>query len=71
MRSAIYRAIYGTRGLDRYALQAVPSIHIVVKNGHVVLEGAANEMDKKLAYLKANSVPGVFSVTNNLSVDRK
>ncbi len=71
IRLAVYRAIYGTPGLDRYALRAVPSIHIIVKNGHVFLEGAAaNEMDKNLASLKANGVSGVFSVTNNLHVDR-
>lgn len=70
IRIAVYRAIYGTAGLDRYALQAIPSIHIVVKNGHVFLEGAAaNETDKNLANIKANGVSGVFSVTNNLHVD--
>ena len=71
IRLAVYRAIYGTAGLDRYAMRAVPSIHIIVKNGHVFLEGAAaTEMDKNIAYLRANGVPGVFSVTNNLHVDR-
>lgn len=71
IRIAVYRAIYGTPGLDRYAMRAVPSIHIIVKNGHVFLEGATgNEGDKNLANLKANGVPGVFSVTNNLRVDR-
>ena len=71
IRRAVYRAIYGTPGLDRYAIQAVPSIHIVVRNGHVFLEGAAaTEADKNLAYLRANGVPGVFSVTNNLHVDQ-
>jgi hyperosmotically inducible protein len=71
IRIAVYRAIYGTLGLDRYAMRAVPSIHIIVKNGHVFLEGAAaNEMDKNLASIKANGVSGVFSVTNNLHVDR-
>jgi hyperosmotically inducible protein len=71
IRRAVYRAIYGTAGLDRYGLRAVPTIHIIVKNGHVFLEGAvANEGDKNLANIKANGVPGVFSVTNNLQVDR-
>jgi len=72
IRRAVYRAIYGTPGLDRYALQAVPPIHIIVKNGNVSLEGAVgNQMDKTLAGLKANGVSGVFSVKNNLQVDRK
>jgi hyperosmotically inducible periplasmic protein len=71
IRRAVYRAIYGTEGLDRYGLRAVPTIHIIVKNGHVTLEGAvANEGDKNLANIKANGVSGVFSVTNNLQVDR-
>jgi hyperosmotically inducible protein len=71
IRRAVYRAIYGTTGLDRYGLRAVPTIHIIVKNGHVTLEGAvANEGDKNLANIKANGVSGVFSVTNNLQVDR-
>jgi hyperosmotically inducible periplasmic protein len=71
IRRAVYRAVYGDPGMNRYTLQAVPSIHIIVKNGHVFLEGAAaTEADKNLAYLRANGVPGVFSVTNNLHVDR-
>lgn len=70
IRVAVYRAIYGTTGLDRYALRAVPTIHIIVSNGNVTLEGAVgNEMDKNLANIKANGVPGVFSVKNNLRVD--
>src|SRR6202795_394128 len=70
LRRAVYRAIYGSPGLDRYALRAVPTIHIVVKNGHVTLEGAvATEGDKNLANIKASGVSGVFSVTNNLQVD--
>jgi hyperosmotically inducible periplasmic protein len=71
LRRAVYRAIYGTEGLDRYAMRAVPTIHIIVKNGHVSLEGAvATEGDKNLANIKASGVSGVFSVTNNLQVDR-
>jgi hyperosmotically inducible protein len=69
LRIKLYRAIYRTEGLDRYALRAIPTIHIIVKNGNVTLDGAVGtEMDKTLAYVKANSVPGVFSVTNNLRV---
>ena len=52
-------------------MRAVPTIHIIVKNGHVTLEGAvATQGDKNLANIKANGVAGVFSVTNNLQVDR-
>jgi hyperosmotically inducible protein len=70
IRIAEYRAIYGQSALERYALQAIPPVHIIVKGGHVTLEGVvANEMDKNIANLRANSVPGVFSVTNNLRVE--
>lgn len=69
IRLRTYRAIYRTGALERYAIQAVPPIHIIVKNGHVTLEGAvASEMDKNLANIKARGVGGVFSVTNNLRV---
>src|SRR5436309_5642976 len=69
LRRAVSRAIYGENGLSRYAVQAVPSIHIIVENGNVTLEGVVdNESDKNLANLRANQVPNVFSVKNNLRV---
>ncbi len=72
IRRAVYRAIYSYPSLStRYGFQAVPSIHIIVKNGHVDLEGVvANEADKNVANIQANGVPGVFSVTNNLRVEK-
>jgi hyperosmotically inducible periplasmic protein len=70
IRIAAYRAIFGTTGLDRYAMQAVPPIHIIVKNGNITLDGVvANEMDKNLAGVKARGVRGSFAVTNNLRVE--
>lgn len=70
LRLAVYRAIYGHATLNRYALRAVPPIHIIVKNGNVTLEGAvANESDSRVANIEARSVAGVFSVTNNLKVE--
>jgi len=64
-----YRAIYGQTGLEKYALQSVPPIHIIVDNGKLTLEGVVDsEADKNLAGLRANGVPGVFSVNNNLRV---
>lgn len=70
LRLALYRAIYGQSALNRYALQAVPPIHIIVKNGNVSLEGVvASPMDRQIAEMQAKSVPGVFSVTNNLRVE--
>ena len=69
LRRALYRAIYGEAGMWRYAMSALPAIHIIVKNGNVTLEGVVdNEMDKNLANLRANQVPNVFSVKNNLVV---
>ncbi len=70
LRMAEYRAIYGHPGLDRYAMQAVPPIHIIVDNGKVTLEGiVANQGDKDMAGIRANTVSGVFSVVNNLRVE--
>jgi osmotically-inducible protein OsmY len=46
-------------------------IRIIVKNGHVSLEGVVDsEADKNLAGMRANGVSGVFSVTNNLMVSK-
>jgi hyperosmotically inducible protein len=70
IRVRTYRAVFRTSSLYRYALGANPSIHIVVNRGRVTLEGVvANKMDSQLAYIAANSVPGVFGVTNNLRVE--
>ena len=71
IRRAEYRAIYSQPALNQYALRAVPPIHIIVNNGRVTLDGAvAREADKNVAGVQANSVPGVFSVTNNLRTDQ-
>lgn len=71
LRRAVYRAIYSQPGLDMYALRAVPPIHIIVKNGNVTLEGVvANQADKDRANIQARGVSGVFSVTNNLRVEK-
>jgi hyperosmotically inducible protein len=70
LRIAEYRAIYGHPGLDRYAMQSVPPIHIIVENGKVTLEGiVANQGDRDMAGIRANTVNGVFSVANNLRVE--
>ncbi|HEV3198528.1 MAG TPA: BON domain-containing protein, partial [Bryobacteraceae bacterium] len=71
LRLAVYRTIFSQPGLDRYALQAVPPIHIIVDNGKVTLEGVvASQADKDMANLRASGVPGVFSVVNNLRVEK-
>ena len=72
IRRATYRAIYGNEALSEYQLRAVPPIHLIVKNGNITLEGVvARQMDKQIAGIQANSVPGAFSVTNNLIVEEQ
>ena len=70
LRRMAYRAIYSHPALDQYSFRAVPPIHIIVKDGNITLEGVVGrKMDKQLAYTQARSVPGAFSVTNNLRLD--
>jgi hyperosmotically inducible protein len=72
IRLAVYRAVYRQTSLSRYALQAIPPIHIIVKNGNVRLEGVvATDADKNLAGIRAKGVSGVFSVENNLRVEKQ
>ena len=69
IRRAEYRTIFSQADLGRYTLGAIPQVHIIVKNGHVSLEGVVmNQMDKNIAGIVANSVPGVFSVENHLQI---
>ena len=69
IRRAEYRAVFSQGDLGRYTLGAIPQVHIIVKNGHVSLEGVVmNQMDKNIAGIEANTVPGVFSVENNLRI---
>jgi hyperosmotically inducible periplasmic protein len=70
LRLRLYRAIYGQEGLQRYSIRSNPPIHIVVKNGAVLLEGVvANKLEYAQANVAANQVPGAFSVKNNLRVE--
>jgi hyperosmotically inducible periplasmic protein len=72
LRRSLYRAIYGYPSLNRYAMPVLKPIRIIVKNGHVTLEGVvANEPDKNIVNIRANGVHGVFSVTNNLQVEKQ
>jgi hyperosmotically inducible periplasmic protein len=71
IRLATARAIYGYGPLQRYGLGANPSIRIIVKNGNVSLQGVvASEMDKNLAFMRANGVSGSFAVANELQIER-
>lgn len=70
IRRQVARAIFNDSRLFPYSIQAVPPIHIIVKGGHVTLDGVVNtQADKNEAGLRANGVPGVFSVQNNLKVE--
>jgi hyperosmotically inducible periplasmic protein len=70
LRVRLARAIYGDPVLSRYSLDPAKPIRITVVNGNVVLTGVvSNEMEKNIAGIKANSVPGVFKVTNDLQVE--
>lgn len=71
IRLRVRRSLANTAGLYRYVWHNNSAIHIIVKNGHVRLEGnVSNEGDRRLATFAVNNVPGVFSVTNNLRVAR-
>jgi hyperosmotically inducible protein len=72
IRWQTYRAIYGFPSLQRYGLGVVPSIHIIVKNGNVTLEGVVGSaMDRAKAEQAARLAATYFSFTNNLRVDAK
>lgn len=69
LRRELFLAIYRYPALEKYALGVIKPIRIIVKNGHVALEGVVDsQADKDMAGLRANGVSGVFSVTNNLQV---
>jgi hyperosmotically inducible protein len=71
LRLELYRAIYNWDSpLLRYGTQAIPSIHIIVKNGRAILKGIVDsKADADLAYIKARAVPGLFDVKNELQVE--
>jgi hyperosmotically inducible protein len=71
LRRALYRAIYSSNSpLFRYATQSVPSIHIIVDHGRAILKGVVDSRgDAAIANARARSVPGLFGVTSELSVE--
>ena len=69
LRIALARSIYGNSALQKYAMDPQAPIRIVVENGNVELHGVVtNQLDKQVAYTQASSVPGVFSVKNNILI---
>ena len=71
IRVRTLRTLLRTAPLDKYFQGVQPSIRIIVKNGHVTLDGVVlNNADRQFAFMAANRVPGVFSVTNNLRAEK-
>lgn len=69
LRMSLFHAIYGYPALEKYAMGVQKPIRIIVKNGHVTLEGIVDsDADKNMAGMRANTVPGIFSVDNHLHV---
>jgi hyperosmotically inducible periplasmic protein len=69
IRLEVVRAVYGYPSLNRYAIDPAAPIRIAVQNGNVELFGVVdNAADRNVAYLRANGVPGVFTVKNYLQV---
>ena len=69
IRIDVARAVYGFASLNRYAIDPAKPIRIAVQNGNVALYGVVDsEADKDAAFIRANGVPGVFSVKNYLQV---
>ena len=71
LRRALYRTLYGQNSpLFRYAVQAIPSIHIIVDHGRATLKGVVSSKgDAQLAYIRARGVPGLFDVKNELQIE--
>jgi hyperosmotically inducible protein len=68
-RMQLFRTIYGFPTLSKYAMDPAKPIRISVQNGRVTLYGVVDsEMDKDVAGIRANTVPGIFKVTNDLKV---
>jgi hyperosmotically inducible protein len=73
LRLQVARAIYGHPAMTRYAMNPLPSIHIIVENGRVTLTGVvANQMDRNIAGLRASGAGLAFGpVVNNLEVENR
>ena len=72
LRHQLFRAIYEYGPLQRYGVGSNRPIHIIVDRGHVTLEGVVDSPgDRNLVNIRANGVPGVFSVSNRLQVPSK
>jgi osmotically-inducible protein OsmY len=72
LRFSVYRAIFGSADLHRYSMGADPTIHIIVKGGHVTLVGmVSTDQDKQRAEMVSKSLPGIMSFKNELRIEKK
>lgn len=72
IRVSLYRTLANSAGLSRYLWENAPSVRLIVDRGHVTLDGyVANRGDYNTMNILANGVSGVFSVTNNLVIDKE
>jgi hyperosmotically inducible periplasmic protein len=72
LRIRAERVLYRDPVLSKYAMDPARPIRIIVENGHVTLYGFVDtKMDKEVAGIRANQLPGAFSVDNKLVVDAK
>jgi hyperosmotically inducible protein len=72
LRRAVFRELFNFNSpLFRYGQQPIPSIHIIVSRGKLVLKGVvANKGDSDIANIRARGVPGLFEVRNDLKIER-
>lgn len=70
LRVRAFYAVYGSQALNRYLIQPQLPVHIIVKNGHITLEGVVNsELERQVAYNRVRGLPGSFEVVNRLALD--
>jgi hyperosmotically inducible protein len=70
IRKQAYKAVYLAPDFEKYAIQAIPPIRIIVKNGNITLQGVVNDpIDKTKAEMAAKTISNVFSVTDNLRIN--
>jgi hyperosmotically inducible protein len=72
LRRAVFRELFNFNSpLFRYGQQPIPSIHIIVSRGRLVLKGVvANKGDSDIANIRARGVPGLFEVRNDLRIEK-
>lgn len=72
IRARLVRTFDNTGGVSGYLREPNPSVRIIVENGRVTLEGYVNNRGTaNLMNILANGIPGVFSVTNNLVIEKE